>query len=44
VGSYLYSAGLWKNEYLLALPVMAFIVLGIKHRKRLLRNKAAKEQ
>ncbi len=32
-GTWLYKNGLWKNEYLLVLPVVAIIVLGIKYRK-----------
>jgi len=32
-GTWLYKNGLWKNEYLLVLPVIAIIVMGIRFKK-----------
>lgn len=33
-GSYLYSHGVWKNEFFLVLPVLGIIVFGIRHLKK----------
>lgn len=37
-GTYLYKNGLWKNEYLLVLPVVAVIIISIKYKKRKMYN------